>query len=104
MPYVRRLLQLFPETEQSTKYVLSSDEVTNNVYQIETRHHVKCISQSPLDFKSKASSFREFLGSVEQKVLNLEIFKGDEWIGLVKVYQILQKAGCLIEGQYTLLK
>jgi len=29
---------------------------------------------------------------------------GDEWTGLMKVYQFLQKTDCLIEGQYTLLK
>jgi hypothetical protein len=30
--------------------------------------------------------------------------KTDEWTGLIKVYKVLQKAGCLIEGQYTVLK
>jgi hypothetical protein len=30
--------------------------------------------------------------------------KGDEWTGLIKLYQILQKTGCLSEGQYTILK
>jgi len=26
---------------------------------------------------------------------------GYEWTGIIKVYQILQKTGCLSEGQYT---
>jgi hypothetical protein len=29
---------------------------------------------------------------------------GDEWTGLIKAYQILQKASCLSEGQYIILK
>jgi hypothetical protein len=30
--------------------------------------------------------------------------KGDEWTGLIMVYQVLETAGCLSEGQYTILK
>jgi hypothetical protein len=30
--------------------------------------------------------------------------KGDEWTGLIKVHQVLQKTSCLIEGQYIVLK
>jgi hypothetical protein len=32
------------------------------------------------------------------------MIKGDEWTGLVKVYQLLQKTNCLTEGQFTVLK
>jgi len=32
------------------------------------------------------------------------MIKGDEWAGLIKVYQLLQKANCLMEDQYTVLK
>ena len=30
--------------------------------------------------------------------------KGNEWTGLIKVHQVLQKTGCLIKDQYTVLK
>jgi hypothetical protein len=29
--------------------------------------------------------------------------RGDEWTGLIKVCQVLQKTGCMIEGHYTVL-
>ena len=49
-------------------------------------------------------SFREFLESEQKKVLHLQMVKGDEWTGLMKVNQVLQTTGCLSEGQYTTLK
>jgi len=104
IPNVNRLLQLFPETKGSTKIALSSDKVRNRVYQIETRRNVERINQSPLEFKLDAAIFREFLESGQQKVLHLQVVKGEEWIGLIKVYQILEKTGCLRELQYTVLK
>jgi len=47
---------------------------------------------------------REFLESEQQKILHLRMVKGDEWTGLIKIYQVLQKTGGLIEGRYTVLK
>jgi hypothetical protein len=32
------------------------------------------------------------------------MFRGDQWTGLIKVYQVIQKSGCLSEGYYTVLK
>ena len=104
VPYVKRLLQLFPGIKDGTKHALSSDEIRHRVYQFETRRYVERISQSPLEFNSDASSFKEFLENGQQKVLQLEIVKGDEWTTLIKVHKVLQKTGCLIEGQYTVLK
>jgi len=104
IPYVKRLLQLFPQIIEKTKLALSSDEVRNRFYQFEIRHYIERINQSPLEFKSEISGIREFIESGQQKVLHLEMIKGDEWTGLIKVYQLLQKIGCLIEGQYTILK
>ena len=104
IPYVKRLLQLFPETKQNTKLALLSDEVRNRVYQIETRRYVELISQSPLEFKYDVWSCKEFLESEEQRILNLQMVKGDDWTGLIKVHQSLKRAGCLSEGQYTVLK
>jgi len=100
IPYVKRLLQLFPEIKENA---LSSDEVRNRVYLDETRRYVKSISQSPLDFKADALSVTEFLEDEQKQVLQLKMVDGDEWTGLIKVYQVLQKTNCLIEGRYTVL-
>jgi hypothetical protein len=102
--YVKRLLQLFPRIKENTKRALLSDGVRNRVYQFETRRYVERISQSPLEFNSDALPLREYLESEQQKVLHLQMDKGDEWTGLIKVYQVLQKTGCVSEGQYAVLK
>jgi hypothetical protein len=101
--YVKRLLCLFPQIKENTKHALLSNEVRNRVYQLETRRYVDRISQSPLKFNSDDSIFREFLECEQQKVLHLQMVGGDEWTGLIKVHQVLQKTGCLSEGQYTVL-
>ena len=93
VPYVKRLLQLFPEIK----------EIRNKVYQCETRTCIEQINQSPLDFNPDDLSVREFLEVEQQKVLQLQMVDGDEWTGITKVYQVLQKNNCLTEGQYTVL-
>jgi hypothetical protein len=103
-PYVKRLLHLFPETKQNTKHALSADGVRSRVYQIETRRYVERIGQSPLEFKADALSLRDLVRSDHQQVLHLRMVDGEEWSGIIKVHQILQKTDCLSEGQYTVLK
>jgi len=103
IPYVKRLLFLFPQIKENTKCPLLSNEIRNRVYQLEARRYVERIRQSPLEFRYDASIFREFLESEQQKILHLQMVDGDEWIGLIKVHQVLQKTGCLIESQYTVL-
>jgi hypothetical protein len=66
IPCVKQLLQLFPWEKENTKHALSSDEVRNGVCLFETRRYIERISQSPLEFNSDASSFREFLESEEK--------------------------------------
>jgi ankyrin repeat protein len=104
IPYVKRLLQLFPEVNESTTSALSFDEVRKRVYQIETTRYIERISQSPLDFKADVLSLRDFVGSDHKQVLQLQMVDGDEWTGIIKIHQVLQKTGCLSEGQYTVLK
>ena len=94
IPYVKRFLHLFPEIK----------EFRNRVYQYETSSCIEQMKQSPLDFNPDSLSVREFLENKQQQVLLLEMDDGDEWTGLMKVYQVLQKTDCLIEGQYTVLK
>jgi hypothetical protein len=65
---------------------------------------VSKLYQSPLDFNADALSIREFLEDGQQRVLQVQMVDGDEWTGLIMVYQLLQKTNCLIEGQYTVLK
>ena len=91
IPYVKRLLQLFPQVKENTKRALSSDEVRHRVYQFEARRYVERISQSPLEFNSDASRFTEFLESKQQKILQLQMVNVDEWTGLIQVHQVLQK-------------
>jgi len=104
IPYVKRLLQLFPEIKERTKTAFSSDETGKRGFQTETRDRINEISQSPLDFKSDALNLRDFLRSDQIQVLQLQMVDADEWTGLIKVYQVLQKNGCLNEDQYTILK
>jgi Cdc6-like AAA superfamily ATPase len=103
IPYVQRLLQLFPEIKENTKFALSPNEIRNNVYQIGTKRYLEMFQQSPLDFKSDGSSLRDFLNSNEQKVLQLRMVDVDAWTGLIKVYQVLEKTDHLSEGHYTVL-
>jgi hypothetical protein len=94
MPYVKRLLQQFPEIK----------EFRNMVYQCETRSCIEQINQSPLDFTPDALNVREFLENEKRQVLHLQMVDGDEWTGLIKIYQVFQKTNSLIEGKYTVLK
>jgi hypothetical protein len=48
-------------------------------------------------------SIGEFLSS-DNRVLQLQMVDVDEWTGLIKVFQVLQKNNCLTEGQYSVLK
>jgi hypothetical protein len=75
IPYVKRLLQLFPEIKDKTKDALSSDEVRNRVYQIETKPCVlvEKLNQKSLEFNSDAASYRESLESEQQNVLRLRV-------------------------------
>jgi hypothetical protein len=94
VPYVKRLLQLFPEIR----------EIGNRFFQCETNSCIEQIKQSPLDFNPYAMRLMGFLEDVHQQVLQLEIVDGDEWAGLIKVYQVLNITDRLTEGQYTVLK
>jgi len=71
---------------------------------LKKRRCVERISQSPLEFNSDSLSLIEFLESKKLNVLHLGKVKGEEWTGLIKTHQALQKTDCLIEGQYTVLK
>ena len=103
IPYVKRLLALFPQIKENIKCALSPHEIRNNVYQIGTKHYLETFQQNPLDFKPNALCLGNFLSSEEQKVLQLRMVDGDAWTGLIKVYQVLAKTDCLSEGHYTIL-
>jgi len=93
VPYVKRMLQLFPEIK----------EIGNRFYQCETNSCIEQINQSPLEFNPDALSVREFLEDEQKQVLQLRMVDSDEWAGLIKVYQVLQKSNFLTEGRYTAL-
>jgi len=94
IPYVKRLLQLFPEIKQ----------FRNRVYQSETKSCIEQMKQSPLDFNSNALNIGEFLENEEKHVLQVQMVDSDEWTGLIYVHNVLQKTNCLIEVQYIVLK
>jgi hypothetical protein len=66
---VKRLLQLFRQVKESTTNALSTDEVRNRFYQIETTRYIDRISQSPLDFKADDLSLIDFVRSDHEQVL-----------------------------------
>jgi len=107
IPYVKRLLELFPQLGGNTKGVLTQQQIGNNVYQFVTKRYVETLHQSPLDIKPDDSNVRDFLNSDEQKVLQLRMVDGGAWTGLIKVYQVLEKTpsmtDCLSEGHYTIV-
>jgi len=103
IPYVKRMLQLFPQIKERTKSALSSHEAVHNFYQLQTRRYLEQINQSPLHFKPDAMSLKEILKDGQHQVILLQIIDGDEWTGLSMVYQVLQKNNCLCEGQYIIL-
>jgi len=107
IPYVKRLLELFPQLAENTKGVLTPQQIRNNVYRFVTKRYVETLRQSPLDFKPDALSIRDFLNTNEQRVLQLRMIDGHAWTGLIKVYQLLEKTPSmtdrLSEGHYTIL-
>ena len=107
IPYVKRLLQLFPEIKENTKSALTPNEIRNNVYQIGTQHYLEKFQQSPIEFKPDALTLTDFLNSEQEKVLQLRVIDGDAWTGLIKVYQVLEKTNSINdrpnEDRYTIL-
>jgi hypothetical protein len=107
IPYVKRLIQLFPEIKENTKRALSPHEIINNVCQIGTRRYLEMLHQSPFHFKPDALSLEDFLNSDEQKVLHLRMVDRDAWTGLIKVYHVLQKTPSVTDfrskSHYTVL-
>ena len=107
IPYVKQLLQLFPQIREKVESVLSSQEIVRWFYQDETRRYVEQIKQSPHHFEADTLSLKDFQNSEEQQVLQLRMVDGDAWTGLIKVYQVLEKTPSmndrLSEGHYTVL-
>ena len=104
IPYVKRLLQLFPQIKESTKDALSSHGVIHKFYQLQTRRYLEQIDQNPLHFQPDVMSLSEILKCEMHQVILLKISDGNEWTGLIMVYQVLQKKNFLCEGQYIILK
>jgi hypothetical protein len=89
IPYVKRLLELFPQLKENTKGILTPQQTRNDVNQFVTERYVETLGQSPLDIKPDCLNLRDFLNNEEQKVLQLRMVDGDAWTGLIKVYQVL---------------
>jgi ankyrin repeat protein len=107
MPYVKRLIRLFPDIKEKVKEQMLSPQIRNKVYQHETQRYVEKILHSALDFKPSALGLREFLDS-DQHIWQLRMTDGDAWTGITKVFQVLKNTSCtpkyFSEGNYTILK
>jgi len=107
IPFVKRLIRLFPLIKENVKVKLSSVQIRNRVYQHETQRYVAKIRQSPLDFNPETLDLKEFLTS-DQQVWHLRMVDGDAWTGMTKVYRVLQKISCTpnysSDDHYTVMK
>jgi hypothetical protein len=81
IPYVNRLLRLFPHIKEDMKAKLSSPQLRNRGYQHETQRYVENIRQSILDFNPGALGLREFLDS-DQQMWQLRMVVGDALTGI----------------------
>jgi len=83
IPYMKRLIQLFPEIKENTKRALSSGETRKDIYQLQTSSYLE---QVPFKFKPDILIVTEFLRSDHLQVLNEQMADGEERTGLMKVY------------------
>jgi len=107
IPYLKRLVQLFPRIKENIKAKLTSPQIRIRVYQHETQRYVEKIHQSALDFNPGALGLTEFLDS-DKQIWQLQMIDGDVWTGITKVYRVLQNTSSThnysSEGHYALLK
>ena len=66
IPYVKRLIRLFPHIRDNINSKLSSPQIRNRVYQHETQCYVENIEKNALDFKPETLGLKEFLTSDQQ--------------------------------------
>ena len=107
IPFVKRLLRLFPHLKENVEKRMSSSHIRNRVYQHETQRYVEKIDKSALDFKPGSLDVIGFL-TRDKKIWQLRMIDGDAWSGITKVYRVLQKTSCksnyFREGHYTILE
>jgi hypothetical protein len=107
IPFVKRLVRLFPQLKDKAKDQLSSLQIKKRVYKYETQRNVKNIEQSALDFNPGALGLREFVES-DKQIWHLRMIDGDAWTGLTKVYRVLKQTSYTLnyfsEDHYTILE
>jgi len=107
VPYVKRLVRLFPHIKEKVKEKLSSSNIIKRLCRDETKSNVENIPPNALNFQPGALGLSEFLDS-DQQILQLRMIDGDEWTGVTEVYWVLQNTtftpSCFSEGHYTVLK
>ena len=107
IPYVKRLVRIFPHIKEKVKEELATPQIRNRVYQYETQLSVEKVRKSAIVFNPGALDVREFLTS-DKNIWQLRMNDGDAWTGITKVYQVLQNTSCKpnysSKGQYTVLK
>jgi hypothetical protein len=107
IPYVKRLVRLFPHLKWKVKEKLSSFQIRNQVYQNETRRNVEKITQNELEFKPGALGLKDFLDS-DRQFCQLRTTGRDVLTVLSEVFWVLQNISSnhtySSEGHYTILE
>ena len=107
IPYVTRLVRIFPHVKKGVKDKLSSFQIRNRIYQYETQLSVAKIINSALDFNPGALGLSDFLTS-DRQIWQLKMMDGGVLAGVNKVYWVLQNtssvANCFSEGHCTILE
>jgi ankyrin repeat protein len=107
VPYLKRLVRLFPHIKKKIKDKLSLSEIINKVCQKETQHYVKQIHRNALDFNDGALGLKEFLDS-DQQIGQLQMVDGNAWRGITQIYWVLQNTSSTpnynSEGHYTIVQ
>ena len=107
IPYVKRLVRLFPIIKESVKDKLSPIQIRNRVYQYETQLSVTKIMKNAIYFNPGNLGIREFLTG-DQKIWQLQMADGDAWRGMTMVYRVLHNTTCTpsysSEDHYTIVE
>jgi len=94
IPYVKRLLQFFPDVKTKTEEASSHFGIFRKYYQHESEQYLTKIEETILVFNEKNDALnlklKGFLKDTQKQVWQL-IVKGDTRIGLTKLYELYKK-------------
>jgi hypothetical protein len=107
IPYLKRLVRLFPQIKDKEKDQLSLFHKKNTFYRYESQRYLSKIRQRAIHLKTGVVGVREFLAS-DKQIWQLRMIDGDAWTGIAKIYRALQNmtytSNSFSEGHYIILK